>query len=339
MPRITDQTQTPEESVLELTLRPKTFDEYVGQEAVKHNLAIAMQAAQLRSDVLEHILLSGPPGLGKTTLAHLIARTMGANFRSTSGAAIERVGDVASLLTNLEDGDILFIDEAHRIPRTVEEILYPAMEAQSLDIILGKGTAARTLKLSLPRFTLIAATTRPGQLSAPLRSRFGQNFRLQFYEQNHIEQILNRSASLIGIDIAAPARERLATAARMTPRIANRLLKRARDLAQVEHAATEASVSDATAAKALAMLGIDDQGLEDFDRSVLRTIIERYEGGPVGVQALAATLNDDEGMIIDIVEPYLLQIGMLARTGRGRVATKLAYEHLGLKPPETEPSA
>lgn len=334
MERITQKDATPEERAWELALRPKTLSDYVGQTHVKHNLAVAMEAAHLRDDVLEHILLAGPPGLGKTTLAYLIAQDMRANLRTTSGAAIERVGDLASILTNLEDRDVLFIDEAHRMPRAVEEVLYPAMESQTLDIILGKGTAARTLKLTLPRFTLIAATTRPGSLSAPLRSRFGQTFRLQFYTPKEIETILTRSATLLNTALASGATKKLASAARMTPRVANRLLKRARDLAQVEHQNARAAITDGIAEKALDMLGIDHRGLEEFDRAVLKTIVERFSGGPVGIQAIAATLNDDEGALIDVVEPYLLQIGFLARTGRGRVATKDAYVHLGLPLPK-----
>lgn len=334
MANITDRTTTPEEGVLELTLRPKSFTEYVGQAGVKDNLFVAIEAARLRRDVLEHVLLAGPPGLGKTTLAHLMAREMGTNLRATSGAAIERIGDLASILTNLEDADILFIDEAHRLPRSVEEILYPAMETQTLDIVLGKGTAARTLKLDLPRFTLVAATTRPGLLSSPLRSRFGQTLRLSYYAPEEIEAILNRSAKLLGIRLDAKARKRLARASRMTPRVANRLLKRTRDFAQVEHQNASADITDAIAQKTLEMLGIDERGLEELDRMVLRAIIERFAGGPAGIQAIAATLNEDQDTLVDAVEPYLLQIGMLARTGRGRIATPDAYAHFGLPMPE-----
>lgn len=335
-PKITDRATTPEEAILEFTLRPKTLGEYVGQTRVKENLTVAIEAARMRKDVLEHILLSGPPGLGKTTLAYLIAREMSANLRTTSGAAIERVGDLASILTNLEQSDILFIDEAHRLPRAVEEVLYPAMESQTLDIVLGKGTAARTLKLALPPFTLIAATTRAGLLSSPLRSRFGQTFRFQFYTPEEVETILDRSAALLAIGLEPKSRRVLALASRMTPRVANRLLKRTRDLAQVEKGNAKAGISHDIAQKSLAMLGIDAKGLEELDRAVLKTIIERFNGGPVGIQALAATLNDDEGTLADVVEPYLLQIGFLARTGRGRIATKDAYHHLGLTPPLTE---
>lgn len=333
MSNITDRTTTPEEEAVEQTLRPQTLDEYVGQESVKRNLRVAMEAAKMRGDVLEHLLLAGPPGLGKTTLAYLIAREMGANLRATSGAAIERIGDLAAILTNLEDRDVLFIDEAHRLPRAVEEVLYPAIEAQTLDIILGKGTAARTLKLTLPRFTLISATTRPSLLSAPLRSRFGQSFHLDFYRIEEIDTILERSASILALTLEKPARRRIAEASRMTPRVANRLLKRIRDLAQVEGGGTDARITDAVAQRGLTMLGVDARGLETLDRNVLRVLIERFRGGPVGIQAVAATLNEDEGTIAEVVEPYLLQIGMLARTGRGRVATDAAFAHLDLTPP------
>jgi len=332
-PKITDRLETPDETVLEVALRPRTIAEYVGQENIKRNLAIAIKAAQLRGDVLEHVLLAGPPGLGKTTLAHLIAQTMQANLRVTSGPAIERVGDLASILTNLEDRDMLFIDEAHRLPRAIEEVLYPAMEAQALDIILGKGTAARTLRLSLPRFTLLAATTRTGLLSSPLRSRFGQSFRLNFYVPEEIERIIERSARILGVSLDPKARTRVAAAARMTPRVANRLLKRLRDLAQVESNGKTAHISDAVAERGLSMLGVDDRGLEELDRSVLRAVIERFVGGPVGVAAIAAALNEEEETIADVVEPYLIQIGFLARTPRGRVATAQGYEHLGVTPP------
>lgn len=334
MSEITDRSGTPEDEAFEKTLRPRSLAEYVGQAGIKRNLNIAMQAADLRGEVLEHILLAGPPGLGKTTLAYLIARETDANLRSTSGPAIERIGDLASILTNLEERDVLFIDEAHRLPRAVEEVLYPAMESQTLDIILGKGTAARTLKLTLPPFTLILATTRVSLLSSPLRSRFGQSFRFQFYTPEEIEQILTRSSSLLTIALDKTARRRIARASRMTPRVANRLLKRIRDLAQVEHGGAKARISDEIAQRGLTMLGIDEKGLEELDRAVLKTIIDHFQGGPVGLAAIAASLNEDEGTIAEVVEPFLIQIGLLARTNRGRIATNDAYAHLNIPAPD-----
>jgi len=323
-----------QDPTLELTLRPEVFEEYVGQKQAKENLLIAIQAARLREGTLDHILLHGPAGIGKTTLAHLIAKHMTATMRVTSGPAIERVGDLASILTNLEPGEVLFIDEAHRLPRMVEEVLYPAMEARTLDIILGKGTAARTLQLNLPPFTLIAATTRVGLLSSPLRSRFGQAFRLDFYTDDEIEEILGRSARLLGVSLDAQAKKRIAKAARQTPRIANRLLKRARDVAQVEGGTKSPNIDDVTTERTLSMLEIDEKGLDKLDREYLRILIEKFKGGPAGIQALAASLSEEEDTLLDFVEPYLMQIGYVLRTPRGRVAAAEAWEHLGLKPPD-----
>ena len=324
-------TQRIQDKALDAILRPSTWQEYVGQKKVKRNLKIAITAARGRNEALEHILIYGPAGLGKTTLAHIIADEMQANIRITSGPAIERIGDLASLLTNLESGDILFIDEAHRLPKLVGEILYPAMETRTLDIILGKGAGARTLQLDLPPFTLIAATTRAGLLTSPLRSRFGATYRLDFYEEEEIEQVLARSALLMKIKAPAAALKRIARSSRATPRVANRLLKRARDLAQVEGTG---EVTDAIAQKTLTMLEVDERGLEETDRRILRAIGERFHGGPAGLQAIAAACAEEEDTILDLYEPYLMQIGFLVRTPRGRVLAPLAYEHLGMTPPE-----
>jgi len=329
-----DKATSPEEVALEATLRPVALREYVGQERVKQNLRIAIKAAALRDDVLEHILLAGPPGLGKTTLAAIIARETRSNLRATSGPAIERVGDLASILTSLEPRDVLFIDEAHRLPRPVEEVLYPAMEDRELDIVLGKGTSARTVKLALPPFTLIAATTQDSLLSAPLRTRFGQVFRFQFYDAHEIEAILERSANILKVSVDGEARKRIAASSRMTPRVANRLLKRIRDLAQVEGKSTDVHISPDIADRGLAMVGVDNAGLEELDRRVLEAIIDRFEGGPVGLKTVAAALEEDEQTIADVVEPYLIRIGMLKRTPRGRCATAAAYEHLGKPVPK-----
>lgn len=334
MPHLT----APDDPTFELTLRPRSLEEYVGQDHIKHNLKIAIQAARLRDDAIDHLLLSGPPGLGKTTLAHLVAKELETNLRLTSGPAIERVGDLASILTNLEEKDILFIDEAHRLPRAVEEVLYPAMEAHALDIVLGKGTSARTLRLTLPRFTLIAATTRSGMLSSPLRSRFGQTFHFTFYSKEEIAAILDRSAHILSLTLEPEARDHIAQASRATPRTANRILKRIRDVAQVAQDTPEAHITEKVVTEGLKLLRIDEQGLEELDRAFLKTLIEKFQGGPTGIQALTAALNEDVRTLADMVEPYLLQIGFVERTNRGRVATRAAYTHLGLTPPpENQP--
>lgn len=320
-----------EESYLDLTLRPKQWNEYVGQERLKKNLKILIDAAKKRGEALEHVLLGGPAGLGKTSMAHLIAREMNTNLRVTSGPAIEKVGDLASILTNLLPNDVLFIDEAHRLNKLIEEVLYPAMESRTLDIVIGKGPSARTLQIELPPFTLIAATTRIGLLSSPLRSRFGGTFRLDFYSNEEISKILERSARLLKIETEAQAIARLANSSRFTPRVANRLLKRARDLAQVEGRGV---ITDEIAQRMLDLLEIDNVGLEPTDRRILEVIIKKFAGGPVGLSSLAAASAEEEDTIEEVYEPYLLQLGLLERTPRGRVVTENAYKHLGLNLPQ-----
>lgn len=317
-----------QEQELEVTLRPRDFANYIGQARLKQNLQLAIKAAQKRGEPLDHVLLYGPPGLGKTTMATVIANEMGANIRVTSGPAVERAGDLASLLTNLQDGDILFIDEIHRLHRTVEEVLYSAMEDFKLDIMLGKGPSARSLRLDLPKFTIIGATTRTGALAAPLRDRFGMIHRLEFYKPDEIRQIIERASQILGVKIDAGAAEKLATRARLTPRIANRLLKRVRDYADVNgDGIIDHTISD----QALKLLEIDDLGLDPADRMLLAAIIDNYNGGPVGVETLAALTAEERGTIEDFYEPYLMQIGLIERTPRGRKATPKAYSHLGKK--------
>jgi len=317
------------DAVLDHALRPRSWDEFIGQEKVKQNLKILIEAAKKRGEPCDHILFYGPTGLGKTTLAYIIASEMGANLKVTSGAAIERAGDLASLLTNLEPGDILFIDETHRLNKLIEEILYPAMESRVLHLTIGKGPAARSIELALPPFTFVAATTRAGLLSSPLRGRFGALFRLDFYDDKDIEKILSRSASLLDIRIAPEAISVLAEASRATPRVANRLLKRARDLASVEN---KDLVSADIAQKTLHLLEIDSLGLEATDRKLLEALIIKFQGGPAGIQALAAATSEERDTIEDLYEPYLLRLGFLERTSRGRIATRGAYNHLGLAP-------
>lgn len=320
----------PEDSSLDLTLRPQNWEEYVGQEHTKKNLRILIDAAKKRHEPIEHVLLGGPAGLGKTSLAHLIAREMNTNIRITSGPAIERVGDLASILTNLVSNDILFIDEVHRLNRLVEEVLYPAMESRTLDIIIGKGPSARTIQIELPPFSLIAATTRSGLLSGPLRSRFGATFRLDFYSNEDIKKIISRSARILKIAMDDAAKNLLAQSSRFIPRVANRLLKRVRDYAQVHGYGI---ITDEITAKTLKLLEIDQAGLELMDRRILEVIISKFSGGPVGLSALAATSNEEEDTIEEVYEPYLMQLGFLERTPKGRVVTERAYQHLGIRLP------
>lgn len=325
---ITTSGEQQDDLILDLTLRPQNFSEYIGQEKVKKNLDILIGAAKKRSEPIEHVLLYGPAGLGKTTLANIIAKELGVNIKTTSGPAIERVGDFGSILTNLQDGDILFIDEIHRLNKTIEEILYPAMEDFKLDIIIGKGPSARTIQLDLPKFTLIGATTKLGSISNPLRNRFGAVHRLEFYENSEIEKILERSARILGVNIEKSGLEKIASCARKTPRVANRLLKRVRDFCQIkEHKAIDSAVAN----DALEMIDVDPIGLEPADKHILRTIIEKFGGGPVGLSTIAAATSEEIKTIEDVYEPYLLQIGFLARTPRGRMATESAYDHLGIK--------
>ena len=328
--RVKDGFPNDDDRQLDLTLRPNRIEEYIGQRQVKENLRVYMKAARGRREALDHVLLTGPPGLGKTTLANIIANEMGAELRSTAGPAIEKAGDIAALLTNLQEGDVLFIDEIHRLLPALEEKLYPAMEDYQLDLLIGQGAAARSIKLELPKFTLIGATTRAGLITAPLRGRFGIVFHLDFYPHEDLEVICRRSADILGVEIDEGGSREIARRARGTPRIVNRLLRRVRDYAEVDY---DGRINQAVANDALNRMEVDTYGLDEMDRKLLLTIIEKFSGGPVGLGTISASIHEEKDSIEEIIEPYLIQIGFLDRTPRGRMATPLAYEHFGIRTP------
>ena len=327
--RLVTSQRTDEDVTLDTSLRPRTLREYIGQEKLRAQLQIAIEAARQRGEAMDHVLLHGPPGLGKTTLAHVIANELGVDIKPTAGPLIEKSGDLVALLTNLEERDVLFIDEIHRLQPSIEEILYPAMEDFKLDIIIGQGPSAKSIKIQIAHFTLVGATTRTGLLTSPLRSRFGIAHRLDFYKDDELVQVIERSASILGVPIEAAAARTIAGRARGTPRVANRLLRRVRDYAQVK---ADGKITETVALESLGLLEVDEHGFEEMDRQILRTIIEKFRGGPVGVSTIAAVVSEETDTLEDVYEPFLIQIGFLERTPRGRVATERAYRYLGLEP-------